>query len=77
MYMLRSTFITVIYVIQYAIIVYSYVFIAKEDSVLDIADALFVSVAVFFVSVRIADKYVEMKKAKALKVQQRKEKSVN
>ncbi len=44
---------------------------------IDIADALFVSVAVFFVSVRIADKYVEMKKAKALKVQQRKEKSVN
>ncbi len=72
-----STNITVIYVVQYAIIVYSYVFIAKEESVLDIADAMFVSVAVFFVSVWVADKYAEMKKAKALKLQQRKEKAVN
>lgn len=67
-----STNITVIYVVQYAIIVYSYVFIAKETSVLDIADAMFVSVAVFFASVRISDKYVEMKKAKALKAQKKK-----
>ena len=67
-----STNITVIYVVQYTIIVYSYVFIAKETSVLDIADAMFVSVVVFFVSVRIADKYMEMKRARGLKAQKKK-----
>ncbi|SKB71311.1 Protein of unknown function [Lachnospiraceae bacterium] len=62
-----STNITKIYVIQYAIIVYAYVFIAKEESVLGLLDAMFASIAIFVVSVKLANKISAIQKAKKQK----------